>query len=416
MIRARIFWFFGLSAITAVVACSAAGGNGFDGNSENGDGNDASTHHANGGGGGGGGGGTLLPDGGILLPDGAVISPDGGGGILGDGSAPTSRVTCGSTFCRGDQTCNAGSCQYACTGTQVPGDYATIQAAISAEINGGNDFTICLKAQTYSESVSISGSPTTPKKITIQGVTSGSTTINSLSASSGAFSALSIRGVGFAGTVQFSGVTTPVELVGDKIASSSTYALYDYDSSDVTVDGCDIAASSSYYGVYFYPYYNGPAQKLVVRNSYIHDSGYGGYIAAGSYSGTGTGTISFVNDTFDNDGTALYTYGNGVAIALTSANNLIVNSKTYGIDQESSSTTVTTKNNALFGNANNYAGSAVDGVGYVKADVKLDTSQNPPGLGAGSPARASADSSMSPPVDFWDVARPSSPDIGAVQN
>ena len=414
MIRAlRIL---GVLGLTAVFACSAAAGNGFDGSNTNG-GDDAGSHHSSGGGGGGGGGGgTLLPDGGILLPDGAVISPGDDGGTLDDGSAPTTRIACGSTFCRGDQTCNASSCQYACTGTQVPGDYATIQAAINAEINGGSDFTICLKSQTYSESVSISGSPSTPKKITIQGVSSGSTTINSLSASSGAFSALSIRGVGFTGAVQISGVTAPVELVGDKIASSSTYALYDNDSSDVTVDGCDIAASTSYYGVYFYPYYNGAAQKLVVRNSYIHDSGYGLYLATGSYSGTGTGTVSFVNDTFNNDGTAIYTYGSGVPVTLTYANNLVVNSKTYGIDQESSSTTVTTKNNALFGNANNYAGSAVDGAGYVKADVKLDTSQSPPGLGAGSPARRTADSTMSPPVDFWDVARPTSPDIGAVQN
>ena len=153
-----------------------------------------------------------------------------------------------------------------------------------------------------------------------------------------------------------------------------------------------------------------------MRNSYIHDSGFGLYLANGSYSGSGTGVASFVNDTFNNNSTAIYTAGNGVATALTYANDLIVNSKTYGIDQESSSTTVTTKNNALYGNANNYAGSAVDGVDYVKADVKLDTSQSPPGLGAGSPARATADSSMSPPVDFWDVARPTSPDIGAVQN
>ncbi|MEO8878292.1 MAG: choice-of-anchor Q domain-containing protein, partial [Polyangiaceae bacterium] len=67
-------------------------------------------------------------------------------------------------------------------------------------------------------------------------------------------------------------------------------------------------------------------------------------------------------------------------------------------------------------NANNYAGSAVDGAGYVKADVKLDTTQNPPGLSAGSPARGVADVAMSPATDFWGVARPGTPDIGAVQN
>ncbi|MGH7283013.1 MAG: hypothetical protein ACRELY_15930 [Polyangiaceae bacterium] len=401
MIRARILWVFGLSA---VFACSAAAGNGFDGNGGSGGGDDAGSHHSSGGGGGGG----TLSDGGIL--------PDGGGGTLDDGSAPTSRITCGSSFCRGDQSCVSSSCQYTCTGTQVPGDYATIQAAINATINGGNDVTICLKSQTYGENVSITGSVTTPKKVTIQGISAGSTTITSLSASGAPFSALSVRGVAFTSNVEVSSATAPVEFVGDKLASSSSYALYDYAASDVTVDGCDLSASTSEYAIYFYGYYNGPAQKLTVKNSYLHDSGYGAYISTGSYSSSSIATISFVNDTFNNDNTSIYTYGSGMPLALTYANDLIVNSKTYGVDQEASNETITTKDNALFGNANNYAGSAVDGAGYVKDDVKLDTSQSPPGLSAGSPARATADSSMSPPVDFWDVARPTSPDIGAVQN
>ncbi|HEX7664757.1 MAG TPA: right-handed parallel beta-helix repeat-containing protein, partial [Polyangiaceae bacterium] len=351
------------------------------------------------------------PDGAIIDPDsGTIINPSDGGG------ASLSRVTCGSSYCRGDQTCNAGTCQYACTGTQVPGDYSTIQAAVNATINGGSDVTICLKAQAYTETVSISGSVTTPKKLTIQGVSAGSTTIGALTVSgSSAVSALSVRGVGFSSNVQLSNVSAPVELVGDKLAATSSYGLYDYGSSDVTVDGCDIS-STSYYAVYFYAYYSGPAQKLTVRNSYIHDSNYGLYLTTGSYSGTGSGTVTMVNDTFNNNGYGIYTTGSGVATALTYANDLVVNSKTYGIDQESSSTTVTVKNNALFGNANNYAGSAVDGVGYVKADVKLDVSQSPPALGAGSPARGAADKTMAPGVDFWDVSRPSSPDIGAVQN
>lgn len=409
-----------LLGISSVAACSASpGSNSFsdDKNGNGADNSDSGWHPSSGGGGGGGGGGTLLPDGGELLPDGAVVTPPkGDGGFLGDGAAPVSRLSCGTSFCRGDQTCNAGSCQYACVGTQVPGDYATIQAAINATINGGSDVTICLKAQAYNESISISSSVTTPKSLTIQGVSSGSTTLSSLSASGAPFSALTIRGVGFTGSVQVSGVTAPVSLVGDKIASTGSYGLYSYNSSDVTADGCDIAASTSYYAVYFYPYYNGPAQKLTVRNSYIHDSAYGLYSATGSYSGSGTGTVSFVNDTFVNNGTAVYTSGSGVSVALTYANDLIVNSKTYGIDQESTSTTVTTKNNALYGNINNYAGTAVDGTGYVKADVKLDTTQNPPGLSAGSPAREAADSSMAPSTDFWGVARASTTDIGAIQN
>lgn len=407
-----------LSGVSMVAACAASpGSNSFSDDKDGDDSDSGSSWHPTTAVDSGGGGGIILADGGELLPDGAVITPPPktDGGFLGDGSAPTSRISCGSSFCRGDQTCSSSQCEYTCTGTQVPGDYATIQAAINATINGGSDVTICLKAQTYNEAVSISTSATTPKNLTIQGVSSGSTTISSLSASSVPFSSLTIRGVGFTGSVEFTNLTSPVSLVGDKIASTSSYGLYDYGASDITVDGCDIA-STSYYGVYFYPYYNGPAQKLTVRNSYIHDSGYGLYLSTGSYSGSGSGTLSMVNDTFVNNGTALYTYGSGVAVAFTYANDLIVNSKTYGIDQESGSTTVTTKNNALFGNANNYSGTAVDGTGYVKTDVKLDSTQNPPGLSVGSPARQAADSTMAPATDFWGVARAATTDIGAIQN
>jgi hypothetical protein len=405
-----------LSVISSMAACAASpGSNSFSDDKSGDDSDSGSWHPTTGVDSGGGGGGTILADGGELLPDGAVVTPKGDGGFLGDGAAPISRLSCGSSYCRGDQTCNAGSCENACVGTNVPGDYATIQAALNAELNSGNDVTICLKAQTYNENVSISGTVTTPKAVHIIGVSAASTTVTELVAGGSGFSSLEVRGITFSTMIETSATTAPVQFIGDKIAASS-YAFYDYGSTDVTLDGCDLSSTSNY-AVYFTGNYSGPAQKLTVKNSYLHDSSYGAYLTVNSYySGSTAATISLVNDTFDNDNVAIYTGGSSQPLNVTYANDLILNSKTTGIDQEATQETITTKDNALFGNVNNYAGTAVDGPGYVKADVKLDTSQTPPGLSSGSPARQAADSTMAPSNDYWDVARSSPPDIGAIQN
>ena len=411
-----------VASVAAFAACSATPGQAFTStNDSNGDAD--AGHHSSGGGGGGtgGGGGVLLPDGGILLPDGGVISPGGDAGPILDGGAPSSRIACAGNYCRGDQTCNAGSCQFACVGTQVPGDYASIQAAINANV-GVTDLTICLKAQNYPETVSSTSAPATPKNLTIIGVSSSVSTITSLTLEYSAFSNVAIHGVGFTGGVVLEYLTKPVQFVGSKIASTSGYGLSAYGVADVLLDGCDVSSATNAYAVNFVAEtattYAPNTQKITVQNSYIHDSGTGIEIQVGGYNSGTTPTVlaNIVNDTFNNNSSGIVTTGSVYPVTVTYANNLIVNSKSYGIDQEATTETVVTKNNALFGNANNYAGSAVDGPGYVKADVKLDSTQNPPGLSNGSPARGAANEAMAPATDFWGVARSSSPDIGAVQN
>ncbi len=429
--RARLLLVLGLSSF--VVACSAAAGGGF----SNGDGSDgdvdSGTHHSSGGGGTDkdGGGATTLPDGAVVLPDGAIVDPDSGVVInpVGDASAPTSRIACGGTYCRGDQSCNAGSCQYACTGTQVPGDYATIQAALNALV-GTSDAKICLKAQSYPETVSVSSSITTntPKSLEIVGVSSSSTTINSLNISGNPFSHIVVRGVAFTSAVSFTANPEKIELYGVKLGTASTtsYALQADSNADLLLDGCEVTASPSYYAIYlirstssYGSLTTSLAPKVTIQNSWIHDAQYGVYVYTGSsYSGSQpTLNVSLVNDTLSGNNFGIYTAGGSyVPTNLTYVNDVIVNSKTYGVSLSASQTTVTAKNNALWNNTNNYAGSATDGAGYVKADLKLDSSQSPPALGAGSPARGAADATMAPEVDFWDVTRPSNPDIGAVQN
>ncbi|MEO8798136.1 MAG: right-handed parallel beta-helix repeat-containing protein [Polyangiaceae bacterium] len=426
--RARLLLVLGLSSF--VVACSAAAGGGFSNGDGSGD-DDAGTHHSSGGGTDkDGGAATTLPDGAVVLPDGAIVDPDSGVVInpVGDGSAPTSRIACGGTYCRGDQSCNAGSCQYACTGTQVPGDYATIQAALTALV-GTTDAKICLKAQSYPETVSFSSSSTTntPKSVEIVGVSSSSTTINALNISGNPFSHVVVRGVAFTSTVSFTANPEKIELYGVRLGNASTtsYALQVDSNADLLLDGCEVTASPSYYGIYlsrstsaYGAVTTSLAPKVTIRNSWIHDAQYGVYTSTSSYSGSQpTLNVSLVNNTFSGNNYGISTTGGSyIPMNLTYVNNVIVNSKTYGVSLSAAQTTVTAKNNALWNNVNNYAGSATDGAGYVKADLKLDSSQSPPALGAGSPARGAADATMAPEVDFWDVTRPSTPDIGAVQN
>lgn len=427
--HARLLLVLGLSSF--VVACSAAAGGGFsNGAGDDGD-DDSGTHHSSGGGGADkdGGGTTTLPDGAVVLPDGAVVDPDSGVviGPIGDGSAPTSRIACGGTYCRGDQTCNAGSCQYACTGTQVPGDYATIQAAVNALV-GVSDAKICLKAQSYNETVSASSSSSTytSKSLEIVGVSSSATTMTGLTISGNPFSHVVVRGVAFGGTVTLSTNPEKVEFYGVKFGTSaSSYGLQADSNTELLLDGCELTAGPSYYAAYLtrssYGYGSviaSLAPKVTIQNSWIHDAGYGIYISTSSYSGSQpTLNVNLVNDTISGNNYGVYASGGSyIPTNLTYVNDVIVNSKTYGVSLSASQTTVTAKNNALWNNVNNYAGSAADGAGYVKADLKLDTSQSPPALGAGSPARGAADATMAPQVDFWDVTRPSAPDIGAVQS
>src|SRR5262245_11741764 len=65
-----------------------------------------------------------------------------------DGSAQT----CGGEVCGPDQTCASSGCIFSCSGATVPGDYASIQAAIDALAAAGQDAAICLAAGTYNDS------------------------------------------------------------------------------------------------------------------------------------------------------------------------------------------------------------------------------------------------------------------------
>ena len=133
---------------------------------------------------------STLPDGAPVGDGGGPKAPDGAPLVLPDGGPiATARVACGGTFCRADQACTAGRCAFACAGTQVPGDYATLANAISALSPTGG--TICLKAETYAESVSITG--TAGKSLTIIGTNAADTKVGTITVGTG-YDTVTVRG------------------------------------------------------------------------------------------------------------------------------------------------------------------------------------------------------------------------------
>jgi hypothetical protein len=343
-----------------------------------------------------------LPDGAPLpLKDGGATAPDGAPLVLPDGGPiATSRVACGGTFCRADQTCTAGRCAFGCVGTQVPGDYATLSNAVSALSPMGG--TICLKAETYSESVSIAG--TAGKNLTIVGANSSDTKVNTLTIGTG-FDTVTIRGIG--GQITANG-RSKVEAIG----TAGIVYVTPSGPQEVRIDGANLggtAASPASYGLYVYPQ-STSAPKVTVTNSYFHDSTRGVYI----YNNYGPSEVSLVNCTFSNNGDAITQLGGSYPPVLTYSNNIFVNQKTFALNLAGPIPQLTHENNLLFGNANNYSGIAADGADYIKADPTLDNSV-PPEPRVGSPARRTSVGSRAPATDFYGVARAGGADRGAVQ-
>jgi hypothetical protein len=400
---------FSLGATAAIAAC--AGGQepdnsgGFTGPGDDGGvaegaaqaGEGGSTQNAEGGGAsseGGGGGGA----------DGSALLPEGGGG--------TAAIPCGSAFCRADETCISNTCALpTCTGPTVPGDYASISAAITALSNTGTDVTICLKAQTYSGSAfSITDTGAHQKAFKLVGVSSDATIIQGTVTLGTGFANASITGVtidgqGAVGLSQTTTTTTNLTLLASRLRGANGAYLQNLNST-VTFDGVDMApTTSTQMAMYAYASGNNVPAHLIIKNSYVHDSTM--CIETNNIQAT-----DLTNNTFLNCAGALY--GAGTGSAFNYYNNIIAKSSATAINIQSG-VNVAHGNNALWGNMTNYAGMAVAGTGYVTSDCNLD-SHSPPGLGAGSPCKTAGDMMHAPAVDYYDVNRGTKADIGAVQS
>jgi len=358
--------------------------------------------------------------GGSRLDSGRYEAGSDGGGAdasrseAGADDAGEDASTCGGTICYAGQTCVSGQCGFVgCSGVNVPGDYATVQAAITGLGSVGG--TICLAAQTYSESLGIDNFPPYGATLTIQGVSSSRTSITALLVEAYGSPSVTVRGVSF-GSLRVDtsdgypvGTEVNVSVTASKLGSFSLTGKGS--TANVTLDGVDVSGMKLAMGD------DGVKFNLTVKNSYIHDASDYGLQATSTFetANGGTANIRLINDTFANNGTAIaigpsYTTSQLFLLAYVS-NDLIVNN-TLGIDGPLQGAT----NNALFGNTTNYSGGATTGSGYVTTDPKLDPSTVPPGLLPSSPCRGAGDSTQAPPEDFWGRPRGGAPDIGAVQS
>jgi hypothetical protein len=357
------------------------------------------------------GGASTSGPGGRSSSGGATASSTGSQGTGGGtGGGPAS---CGGTPCYVGQDCVGGHCVFAdCSGVKVPGDYATVQAAVDATAPGGG--TICLGAQAFAEDVTL---PYSSEPLTLQGVSPDQSSIQSLSNffAAGYHGTLVLKGMAVTGYVYLVACGEASFLDCKLVGTMGTPSHPDHDAlwveSDlcdftVTLDGTDVSAPTGS-GIIAYA----DMLHLAVRNSYVHDT-----MGWGIYAMYSVPSFTIDNNTFEGCGTAfeilspaaattslelfnnLFT-GNGMAIKLTQISDL------------------SQGNNAVYANTTNYGGTAVPGAGYVTTDPKLDTTTSPPGLLAGSPCRGAGDGAHAPSTDFWGRPRDAAHiDIGAVQS
>lgn len=339
-------------------------------------------------------------------------SPSGSGGGGGD-------QLCNGERCHADQTCEPSGCTFPCSGASVPGDYATIEAAVQAlsDIPGS---VICLAAQDYAEeSFVIHG-----EDLTIIGPSAAQTTI-SIPPSISARKNVTFKGVTFTTRFNASGgqdLDSDLRATGVRFEQGirvqrGTSSGNGSSHMAVTLDGCDVEG-----GLFVLDGTTGVFGNFHVTatNSWFHDTPDEPCVRSSLTNSSAALTFDLRNNTIEGCETGIDVYmsswsgGNTVTVNL--FNNIVANHSVFGISIDSSGDEiVATGSNALFGNANNYAGAAVDGPGYVKVDCLLDDATAPPGLAAGSPCLDVAAPAEAPATDYWGAPRSATPDIGAVE-
>ena len=382
---------------------------------------------------------------------------DGGSEATADSGVVDAAATCGaSVTCRGGQACVAGACEYtACAGQKVPGDYATVSAAIAALAATGG--TICLGASTYVETPSTSAYQVTAP-ITIQGVSSAKSIVQvERNLAIDATADVTIRGVAiskidepdggvdnyrgpigyfssngstltiessavagnaseFGAAILFSGGGLTVR--ASTLTGTTQGAVWVFaQNGTVLLDADDVSATNG--AAVYVEDFGGSgtwAPKITVQNSWLHDSAAGiSYDDTTSYGAVLDATLIVDSDTFVRDATAIDVAGSEKSsVTLEYFDDIFDSNGTAVSIVTKTAPTVGSGSNLFFGNQTSFAGSAVDGPNDVKADPLLGAGA-PPAPGSGSPALGVGDAAHAPASDYWGSPRGASIDLGCVQ-
>lgn len=323
-------------------------------------------------------------------------------------------VECGDETCPVDQTCEQGTCKaVACVGASVPGDYATIQSAVTALAATGNDATICLATQAYSAPyIELTDEGNHGKALRIVGAGMDRSQITSHFYVGAGWASVSFEHVEITSTSGFAiyhteDINPDVSVIASRLRGFEGIRAYEQTNVLVSASIIDVAG----YGLDLYHSSAATGPTAVrVENSYLTGAG-GGALRSNNAGEVGKINLSIIGSTFRGNDIAISLEGNTTAT--------IAGSIFTGITQLAlvwgATDVVTHANNALWGNVTNYGGVAADGAGYVKTDCLLTDTSPVPGLGAPSPCRDAGDATHTTPTDFYGVPRSSPPDIGAVE-
>lgn len=359
----------------------------------------------------------------------------GSGGSAGAGTGGSGGA-CGTVNagqgCGPGSQCIGGSCVIPSAGAcdvHVPGDYATVQQAITALRAANQKATVCIADGTYSGNLSLDWGTaeltlvgSSPKRVVLDG--SVSTPLFGQSPALVRF-----RGVTITGGVQSYWSIALEDCIIRAQAGTPAVRVMQPDNYpgnaniEVDIDSCDIAnagvpAVEFDFGGATCPVALGADPLFAtVENDWIHDSAVG---LAFNSSGCSSGGFQAVHNTlFDNTTGFSIDSSTPYVLGTTFVANVIAHSTT-GITSNRSATDVNNvvvddmRDNALWSNTNNYGGLATPGAGYVTGDPKLGVG-TPPAPLAGSPLIGAGDPKLVPTLDFFGLPRNGRADIGAVE-
>jgi hypothetical protein len=337
----------------------------------------------------------------------------------GDDGSPDSAMPglCGGETCRADQSCVGDSCMFACSGSQVPGDYATVDAAALA-LRDVSSAVICLGPASYPVQNLILA-----RDLTIIGVSAGKTTLAATEITTRGH--VTFKGVALDARLYMDGFDSTTTLVGAKVTGGIEIQRTLFTPGPAghkgVLDGVDVAG-----GIVLRDSICSQCSGIVeldVRNSYIHGGAACMQIQQGGNLTSFVATV--INNTivgcnlgFDVTIQQLPSGNGNLTIDL--RNNIFAHHANTAVTTPplgtiSTASSITTGNNALWANTTNYGDGAVDGPGYVKQDCALGT-ETPPSLGLGSPCRGAADAAIAPDHDYFGHPRTAPVDIGAVEH